>query len=58
MNGLWKDHKDKIVLGHISNNSKTYLPYNLRPDYIREMYSSKIISIHQDWAKYVSTEPG
>lgn len=56
--GLWRDHKDQLVVGHIRNNKKSYLPYNLRPDYLKELYGSKIISIHKDWARYVAADVG
>jgi len=40
--GLYRKDKDHIVVGHISDRRKDYLPYNLRPDYLSEIYLSKI----------------
>lgn len=46
------------MVGHIENTKKTYLPFNYRPQYIKEIYSSKIIGIHKDYACYASADVG
>ena len=41
LNGLLKE-QDKFTLVHVFNREKTYLPFNMQPTTIREIYSAHI----------------
>lgn len=53
--GLMREECDKIIVGHVQNKSKEYLPFNLKPQYIKDVYESKIIELGHK-AFYVSQE--
>ena len=40
--GLYRSDKDHITIGHITDRRKEYLPFNLKPEYLSETYTSKI----------------
>ena len=42
MNGL-KRKEDMIIAGNIHDSRKDFLPFNLKPTYIREIYSCKLM---------------
>ena len=48
LKGLYREHVDKITVAHITDRRKDYLPFNYRPDYIKEIYESKLIGIGSD----------
>lgn len=43
--GLMREECDKIVVGHVMNKSKEYLPFNLKPTYLKDVFESKIIEL-------------
>lgn len=53
---MFREHKDKLVVGHIENAKKNYLPFNYRPQYLKDIYSSKIIGLPKETASYISTD--
>jgi hypothetical protein len=34
---------DHIIVGHVFNPDKDYLPFNLQPEYIRKTYEPEIV---------------
>jgi hypothetical protein len=54
MNGL-RRKEDTIVAGNIHDSRKDFLPYNMKPTYIREVYSCKLLTIGEK-GKFASTE--
>lgn len=40
--GIFKPSHDFLSVVHIFNNTKTYLPFNMQPDHIRQNYDSLI----------------
>jgi hypothetical protein len=42
MNGL-RRKEDSIVCGNIHDSRKDFLPFNLKPTYIREIYTCKLL---------------
>lgn len=53
--GILKEECDHLVLGHIMNSKKEYLPFNLKPQYLKDVYESKIIDLGKK-AIYVNQE--
>ena len=51
-----REKKDTLVVGHVENAKKTYLPFNYRPQYLKDIYSSKIIGLGKEWAEYASAD--
>ena len=43
--GLFRESCDKLVVGHIKNKEKTYLAWNFKPDYIHEIYETRLLDI-------------
>ena len=44
MNGL-RRKEDTLICGNIHDSRKDFLPYNLKPTYIREIYSCKLLQL-------------
>jgi len=44
MNGLRRPC-DKIIAGHVHDSRKDFLAYNLKPGYIREVYTCKLMML-------------
>jgi len=44
MRGL-RRKTDKMVVGHVHDQRKDFLPFNMKPNYIREVYSCKLLKI-------------
>lgn len=42
MNGL-RRNDDKITAAHVHDSRKDFLPWNMKPHYIREVYSCKLM---------------
>jgi len=42
MNGL-RRKEDHIIAGNIHDSRKDFMPYNLKPFYIREIYNCKLL---------------
>lgn len=42
---MFRESCDKLVVGHIKNKEKTYLPWNFKPDYIHEIYETRLLDI-------------
>lgn len=40
-----KEECDKMVLGHVMNKTKDYLPFNLKPNYLKDVFESKICEL-------------
>ena len=38
LHGLIRERVDELVVGHVSNAAKEYLPYNMQSDWIKETY--------------------
>jgi len=55
MRDIRRDHKDCLVVGHVYNSKKEYLPFNMKPTYLQDMYQAKIIMLGH-WARFVDTE--
>ena len=55
MKDLYRERKDHLIVGHVYNNSKDYLPFNLKPQYLQDTYESKIIK-YGSWARWVDCE--
>ena len=53
--GLMREECDKLVVGHVMNKTKDYLPFNLKPLYLKDQYESKIIELGHK-AHYVNVE--
>ena len=43
--GLFRESCDKLVLGHIRNKEKHYLAWNFKPEYIQEIYETRLLDI-------------
>ena len=54
MNGL-RRKEDKLTVANIHDSRKDFLPFNLKPNYIREIYKCKLMVIG-DKGKFVSKE--
>jgi len=54
MNGLRRDC-DKITIGHVHDNRKDFLAWNMKPSYIRDVYTSKIMMLGEK-GNYASKE--
>jgi hypothetical protein len=54
MNGLRRPC-DKITAAHVHDSRKDFLPYNMKPNYIREVYSCKLM-ILGDKGAYAARE--
>ena len=50
-----REECDKLVVGHIMNKSKDYIPFNLKPQYLKDVFESKIIELGHK-ALYVNQE--
>ena len=50
--GILREGTDKLVVGHVFNNSKKFLPFNLKPSYIKDVYESRIFVLGHN-ATYV-----
>jgi hypothetical protein len=44
MRGL-RRKQDKLTVGHVHDQRKDFLPFNMKPNYIREIYSCKLLKI-------------
>ena len=44
MRGL-RRKTDKMIVGHVHDQRKDFLPFNMKPNYIREVYSCKLLKI-------------
>ena len=44
MNGLRRDC-DKLTVGHVHDTRKDFLPWNQKPNYIREVYTTKVVML-------------
>jgi hypothetical protein len=42
---LFRESCDKLVVGHIKNKDKNYLSWNYKPDYIHEIYETRLLDI-------------
>ena len=57
MKALFRPEQDNFNVCTITNNSKDYLPWNMRGDYIAEKYQAKIWANAQSGnARFVSKE--
>jgi len=45
MRDVLREECDKLVLGHVFNTKKDYLPFNMKQQYIQDTYESKIIQL-------------
>jgi len=55
--GLYRKDTDHFVVGHVSDRRKDYLPFNLRPEYLSEIYLSKIaLAWAEKKGEYVNSE--
>jgi hypothetical protein len=54
MNGL-RRKEDTIIVGNIHDSRKDFLPFNLKPNYIREIYSCKLMVLGER-GKFVARE--
>ena len=52
LNGL-RRKEDTLIAANIHDSRKDFLPYNLKPTYIREVYSCKVMTLGEK-GKYVS----
>lgn len=52
---MYREHVDKVVVGHITDHSKTYLSWNMKPEYVRDIYESKVLPLGKN-GSYVSVE--
>ena len=43
-NGLRRSH-DHITAGHVHDTRKDFLPWNMKPNYIREVYTCKLMML-------------
>jgi len=50
-----REKKDCLVVGHVYNSKKEYLPFNMKPQYLQDMYQAKTIMLGH-YAHYVDTE--
>lgn len=55
LRSMLREDCDELVVGHITNPKKEYLPFNLKPQYIEDTYESKIIHLGKK-ARFVSCE--
>lgn len=53
MRGL-RRKEDRLIVGHVHDSRKDYLPYNMKPNYISEIYTCKLLKIG-DKGQYCST---
>lgn len=53
--GLMREECDKLIVGHVMNKSKDYLPFNLKPSYLKDIFECKIIELGQK-AQYINQE--
>ena len=54
MNGLRRP-QDKITAAHVHDSRKDFLPYNMKPNYIREVYTCKLMVLG-DKGQYAAKE--
>jgi len=45
MDGLFRNGVDKFYVATITNSKKENLPFNFKPEYIEEKYTSKIYAM-------------
>lgn len=55
LRSMFREECDELVVGHVYNSKKEYLPFNLKPQYIEDTYESKIIHLGKK-ARFVSCE--
>lgn len=36
---------DHLVVGHITDKKKDYLPWNMRPNYVQDAYEAKLMEL-------------
>lgn len=54
MRGLLKK-PDHLIVGNIHDSRKDFLPFNLKPNYIKEVYSCKLLKLGNN-GRFVSRE--
>ena len=55
MNGL-RRKEDCLIVANVHDSRKEWLPFNLKPKYIREIYKCKLMVLGEEKGQYVSRE--